>query len=84
MHSLKFISSPRIELARHEVTQGKYSPKITEKYRKIPKHHKHVHAANPYNIYIYYIILEREWERRERERRELVRERRRLRERERS
>ena len=26
-HSLKFISSPRIELARHEATQGKYSPK---------------------------------------------------------
>ena len=29
-HSLKFISSPRIELARHEATQGKYTPKPSE------------------------------------------------------
>jgi len=34
----KFISSPKIELTRHEATQKKYSPKITEKYRKIPKY----------------------------------------------
>ena len=29
-HSLKFISSPRIELARHEATQRKYSPKSSK------------------------------------------------------
>ena len=67
-HLLKFISSPRIELARHEATQGKYSPKITEKCRRIPEHHKHVHATNLYKIYIIYIhIYIRERMREERE-----------------
>ena len=53
--SFKFISSSRIELAKHEATQRKYSPKIIEKYRKISEHHKHIHATNPYKIYIIYI-----------------------------
>ena len=60
----------------HEATQRKYSPKITEKYRKIPEHHKHVHATNPYKIYIIIIYWEREWEEREeREKNERERER---------
>ena len=39
-------------IAKHEATREMYLPKITEKYRKIPEHHKHVHAANPYEKYI--------------------------------
>ena len=34
-------------IAKHEVTQKMYSPKFTRKYRKIPEHHKHVHATSP-------------------------------------
>ena len=32
--------------------KAKYSPKITEKCRKISEHHKCVHATNPNKIYI--------------------------------
>ena len=58
-YSFIFVPSPRITLTRHEVTQEKYSPKFTRKYRKIPKHHKHVHATNPYKINIIIIYRER-------------------------
>ena len=53
-HFLKFISSPKIELARHEAAQGKNSPKITKNCCKILEHHKYIHVTNPdIKIYIY-------------------------------
>ena len=45
-------------IAKHEATQEMYSPKITKKCHKIPEHHKHVHATNPYiKKFIYLLIL---------------------------
>jgi len=35
-------------IAKHEATQEMHSPKTARKCRKIPEHHKHVHAINPY------------------------------------
>ena len=79
-HSLKFISNPKIELARHEATQSTRlkSPKNAVKSRN---------TINTYTllihiIYIYKYIYIRENKRGEREREELARERRRLKERE--